>query len=313
MKQYAFGIDIGGTTIKMGFFHTNGELKDVWEIPTRLEQEGNLILDDIQNAIQEKLEKESLSIEDIEGVGMGIPGPIGSDGTVFGCINLGWKTFNVCQTMEKKLGCKVRAGNDANVAALGEMWQGGGKGKKSIVMVTLGTGVGGGVIIDGKIVAGANGAGGEIGHIPTKQGETQPCACGNYGCLEQYASANGWVKLTKKYLEEHKDIPSSLHQLENFTTKDICKAAQEKDVIATEMVEQLGQMLGKALATIGVVVNPEAFIIGGGLSNAGALILDPIQKYYKQYAFHSMENTEIKKAILSNNAGIYGAVKLILD
>lgn len=312
MKKYAFGVDIGGTSVKIGFFETNGNLLETWEIPTRLEDNGGHILEDIKCAVEEKCKENQLEISDLEGIGMGIPGPVGQDGTVYTCINLGWPTFNVVKEMESIMGCKVRVGNDANVAALGEMWQGGGKGHHSIVMVTLGTGVGGGVIINDQIVCGFNGAAGEIGHILTKLDETECCACGNKGCLEQYASANGLVKLTKKYLKEN-NSDSLLRNMDSFTTKDICSAAKDGDEVANLMIDTIAEMLGRGCALIGVVVNPEAFIIGGGLSNAGSQIIDPIQKYYKQYAFYAMKETSFKKATLGNLAGIYGAVKLILE
>ncbi|MDY2957564.1 ROK family glucokinase [Floccifex sp.] len=312
MKKYAFGVDIGGTTVKIGFFESCGELKEVWEIPTRTQDHGKNILPDIQKAILNKLDENNISLDEVEGVGMGIPGPVGEDGTVFTCVNLGWSQFNVEQEMSALLNCKVKAGNDANVAALGEMWQGGGKGYKNIVMVTLGTGVGGGIIIDGKILCGCNGAAGEIGHIPVRDDETDVCGCGKKGCLEQYTSANGLVRVTKRYLEAHDD-ESVLRQIDSFTTKDICKAASEGDAVANKMIDELGQTLGKATATIAAVVNPQAFIFGGGLANAGHQIMDPIQKYFVHYCFPAQKETQFKLATLGNSAGVYGAVKQVLD
>ena len=198
MKRYAFGVDIGGTTVKMGLFETAGTLLETWEIPTDTSDNGKNILPDIAKAVSAKLEEKKLSPLDIEGIGMGVPGPIGPDGTVLKCVNLGWGVFNVEEELNRLTGFKVKAGNDANVAALGEMWQGGGKGFRDLVMVTLGTGVGGGVIINEKILAGTNGAAGEIGHIPMRDDETECCGCGKKGCLEQYASATGIVRMTKK-------------------------------------------------------------------------------------------------------------------
>ena len=173
MKKYAFGVDIGGTTIKMGLFDTAGEMLDKWEIPTRTEENGVNILPDIATQIDAKLMEKSISKEDVEGVGVGVPGPVDDDGTVFKCVNLGWGVFNVQIELNRLTGLKVKVGNDANVAALGEMWQGGGKGYKNLVVVTLGTGVGGGVIVNEKIVSGSNGAGGEIGHININEKEKE--------------------------------------------------------------------------------------------------------------------------------------------
>lgn len=313
MKKYAFGADIGGTTIKIGLFETMGELIEVWEIPTRTEENGKYILTDIVEAIEEKMKDKDISKLDVEGVGMGVPGPIGPDGCVLKCVNLGWGIFNVEQEMANLLGMKAKAVNDANVAALGEMWQGGGRGYEDIVMVTLGTGVGGGIIIGGHILPGVNGAAGEIGHIPMKDNEEECCGCGKKGCLEQYASANGIVRMTRKYLEENPDIASSLRNVENCTSREIFEEAGKGDKVALRMVDEVGVLLGRALAAISCVVNPEAFVIGGGMSKAGDILINAITKHYTEYAFHASRNTVFKLAELSNSAGIYGAVRLVLE
>lgn len=313
MKKYAFGIDIGGTTIKMGLFETNGNLTDTWEIPTRTQEGGKLILDDIVESVNDELGEKGISRFDVEGIGMGVPGPVGPDGTVLRCVNLGWGIFNVEQELEKLTGFKVRVGNDANVAALGEMWQGGGKGYKNLVMVTLGTGVGGGVIIDEHILAGTDGAAGEIGHIPMRDDETECCGCGKKGCLEQYASATGIVRMTRKYLEKNPDKESVLRNIKNYTAKEILDFAKEGDQAAMAMVDEAGIMLGKALASIACVVNPDVFVIGGGMAKAGDFLLDIIRKHYMEYAFHAARKTVFKRAKLSNNAGIYGGVRLVLE
>lgn len=312
MKKYAFGVDIGGTTIKMGLFTTVGELLEKWEIPTHTKDNGKWILGDIAEAVEAKLTQRSISRLDIEGIGIGVPGPVGDDGTVFKCVNLGWGVFNVEIELKRLTGLKVKAGNDANVAALGEMWQGGGKGYKNMVMVTLGTGVGGGVIINEKIIPGSDGAGGEIGHLHMIDGETEICGCGNYGCLEQYASANGIARVTKKYLAEHNDV-SSLRDIEDVTSLAIFNAAKEGDAVALKMVDQVAELLGKGLSQIACVVNPQVFVIGGGMSKAGDVLIEAICKHYKEYAFHACRETFFKTAELSNDAGMYGGVRLILE
>ncbi len=312
MKKYAFGVDIGGTTVKMGLFETDGKLLDMWEIPTRTENGGKFILGDISEAVYEKLSEKGISHLDVEGIGMGVPGPVGADGTVFKCVNLGWDVFNVERELGELTGMRVKAGNDANVAALGEMWQGGGKGCNNMVMVTLGTGVGGGVIISGHILPGENGAAGEIGHLPMVDDETECCGCGKKGCLEQYASATGVVRMTRKYLEAHPETESSLRKMENFTAKDIFDAAKAGDEAALKMTDETGRMLGKGLALISCVVNPEAFVIGGGMARAGEILLDAVRKYYVEYAFHAARDTRFCLASLGNEAGIYGGVKLVL-
>lgn len=312
MKKYAFGVDIGGTTIKMGFFETNGTLLDTWEVPTRTQENGKYILTDIAEETEKKLKEKSISSLDVEGIGMGVPGPVGADGTVFKCVNLGWGIFNVEEELKRLTNLKVKAGNDANVAALGEMWQGGGRGYKNLVMVTLGTGVGGGIIIDEHILPGTNGAAGEIGHMPMKDNETETCGCGKKGCLEQYASATGTVTMMKRYFKEHEQSESSLKNMD-FTAKDIFDAAKAGDKAALETMDEVGIMLGKALASIACVVNPEVFVIGGGMAKAGDILLNCIQKHYTEYAFHAACDTHFKAAELSNNAGIYGGVRLVLE
>ena len=311
MKTYGFGVDIGGTTVKLGLFRTDGELLDKWEIPTRKEDNGSQILPDVAASIKEKLAEKGINGEDVQGIGVGVPGPVTPEGVVCMCVNLGWGVFNVEETLSELTGYPVKAGNDANVAALGEMWQGAGKGAKSLVMVTLGTGIGGGVIIDGHIVAGATGAGGEIGHLPVNDHETETCGCGKKGCLEQYASATGVVTLTKRALEAS-DAPSSLRELEEVTAKDTFDAAKAGDALALEVLEQFGQILGKGLATIACVVNPEMFVIGGGVSKAGKIITDVVEKYYIPNTFHACQKAQFKMAELGNDAGIYGCVKMIL-
>lgn len=311
MKKYAFGVDIGGTTVKMGLFETLGNLVEVWEIPTRKQENGRLILPDIAEAIENKLAEKEISKLDIEGVGMGVPGPVKEDGTVLKCVNLGWGVFNVAEEMERLCGFKVKVGNDANVAALGEMWQGGGKGYKDLVMVTLGTGVGSGIILNERILSGVTGAAGEVGHIQMRDDEEDTCGCGKKGCLEQYASATGVVRLARHYLEHHPEAETVLKG--EFSCKDVFDAAKEGDKVALGIVAEMSMMLGKGLAAVACVVNPEAFVIGGGVAKAGQFLVDSIQKYYTEYVFHASRDTVFKLAELGNNAGIYGGVRLVLE
>ena len=311
MKTYGFGVDIGGTTVKLGLFCTDGTLLDKWEIPTRTEDDGSHILPDVAEAIKGKIAEKAIDPSDVQGVGVGVPGPVTPEGIVRKCVNLGWGVFNVEDTLSELTGYPVKAGNDANVAALGEMWQGAGKGSDNIVMVTLGTGVGGGVIIDGHIVAGATGAGGEIGHIPVNAEETETCGCGKTGCLEQYASATGVVRLTKRALAAS-DQPSSLRAIAEVTAKDTFDAAKAGDALALGVLEQFGEILGRGLAAIACVINPEVFVIGGGVSKAGTIITDTVAKYYVPNAFHACREAQFKLAELGNDAGMYGCVKMIL-
>lgn len=311
MSQYVFGVDVGGTTVKLGFFDVEGNLLDKWEIPTRTEEEGSHILPDVAESIQKKMEEKELSVDKVVGVGVGAPGPIDSEGVVHRAVNLGWGTFSIKGTLENILHMPVMAGNDANVAALGEMWKGGGQGSTDLIMVTLGTGVGGGIIIDGKVLTGFGGAGGEIGHIHVQDEETESCGCGNKGCLEQYASATGIARLASKKLAES-DKESILRQ-GRISAKTVFDAVKQKDSLAIEVAEEFGKYLGDGLSVIAGVVNPETIVIGGGVSKAGEILMDYIRPYYEKNVFHANRNVKFALATLGNDAGIYGAAKLILD
>lgn len=313
MKPYAFGVDIGGTTVKLGLFSTDGIMLDKWEIPTRTVDHGDHILPDVVQSISAKLAEKKIPTCEVEGIGLGVPGPVGSDFTVYKCINLGWGVFNLKQRMNELLPeiPNVAAGNDANVATLGELWKGGGMGYRSAVMFTLGTGVGGGVVVDGKIVAGANGGAGEVGHMTVEPNETVPCNCGKKGCLEQYASANGIVRLGKRMLEQC-DTPSKLREMDAFTSKDICDLAREGEKMAGKILDRCGEYLGRAMSYVSCVTDPDVFIVGGGMSRAGTIVTNAALKYYRKYAFHVSTGTSIVIAELGNDAGMYGCVKMIL-
>ncbi len=246
------------------------------------------------------------------GIGIGVPGPVDAAGTIYKTANLGWDTvFNIPEAFQKYLNLPVMAGNDANVAALGEMWQGGGKGYKDLVVVTLGTGVGGGIICNGQMVTGAGGAAGEIGHIHVEDNETEECGCHNIGCLEQYASATGIARLARKRLA--KDDADSVLRGREISAKSVFDAVKFGDKVAIEVAERFGEYLGKGLAAIAGVVNPEVFVIGGGVSKAGEILFEYIRPYYMQYAFRSCRDAAFALATLGNDAGIFGAAKLILD
>ena len=313
MSKFVWGIDVGGTTVKCGLFDYTGELLESFEIPTRKEDGGKYILGDIADAIKDKCREKGLKKEDILGVGIGVPGPVLEDGIVNNCVNLGWGVVDVKETLSGLLDeIPVAVGNDANVAALGEQWKGGGSGYKNVVLVTLGTGVGGGIIIGGKIIPGSHGAGGEIGHIQVDKNETVPCNCGKKGCLEQYASATGVVRMAKRYLAKSKKT-TVLKDDETLSAKTVFDAAKANDAAALDVVEQFGERLGTALAAINCVVDPEVVVIGGGVSKAGQIILDVVQKYYIPAAFNACRNCLFKLAELGNEAGMYGAVRMVLQ
>ncbi len=312
MAKYVFGVDIGGTTVKIGLFSVDGELLDKYEITTRTDEGGKYILSDIAESIKDKMAEKLVNKEDVAGIGMGVPGPVKEDGTVLRCVNLGWGIFNVAKEMEQITGLPVKAGNDANMAALGEMWQGGGKGYKDIVMVTLGTGVGGGIILGGKMLSGVNGAGGEIGHIQVNTDETEVCGCGRKGCLEQYTSATGIVRSANVALT-NTDRPSILRNVQYVSAKEVFDAAKKGDELASSLVENHGKCLGKALAMVSCVVDPEIYVIGGGVSKAGDILIDTTEKYFQESAFHACKKTKFALATLGNDAGMYGGACAILN
>lgn len=311
MRKYAFGVDVGGTTVKMGLFDEKANLLDKWEIPTVKENKGSAVLPDVAQSILAKMKEKEISEADVAGIGIGVPGPVDESGMlVGGAVNLGWESFYIPAALNAYIKIPVKATNDANAAAFGEMWQGGGKGYRSMVAVTLGTGVGGGIIINGKLLTGATGAGGEIGHMHLEDEETECCNCGNRGCMEQYASATGLVRLARRRLAED-DKPSILRSGE-LSAKAVFDAVKEKDEVAAEIAERFGDYLGKGLAVIASVVNPEVFVLGGGVSKAGEILLSFVEPAFQKYAFKQCRNAKLVLARLGNDAGIYGAAALIL-
>lgn len=310
MAEVLFGVDLGGTTVKLGLFDRDGNVLDKWEIPTRKEENGRQILPDIAQTIKDKMNEKGYSDQDVMGVGIGVPGPVDNAGTIYKAANLGWGVMNINEELGALTGLTVKAGNDANVATLGEMWKGGGRGYCNMVAVTLGTGVGGGIIVDGRLLAGATGAGGEIGHIHVDDEEQDACGCGNHGCLEQYASATGIVRLAKRALQQSGQ--DSVLRNGEISAKTVFDAVKAGDALAMEIAEKFGEYLGKGLAAVAAVVNPEIFVIGGGVSKAGPVLLDYIEKYYKPYVFHGSRDAKFALATLGNDAGIYGAARLVL-
>lgn len=310
MGEFAFGVDVGGTTVKLGLFGANGCVLDKWEIPTNKENEGSSVLPDVAKSILTKMEERKLQVRDIQGIGVGVPGAVDDEGTlVGGAVNIGWKVFNIPNELKAYINVPVKALNDANAAAFGELWQGGGKGCHSMVLVTLGTGVGGGIIVNGNILAGASGAGGEIGHIHIEDGETKECGCKNRGCLEQYASATGIVRLAGRRLAQ--DDRQSLLREGELSAKSVFDAVKAGDEVAIDVARQFGDYLGKGLAAVAAVVNPEVFVIGGGVSKAGEILLSFVEPCFQKYVFKPCGGAKFVLAKLGNDAGIYGAAGVI--
>lgn len=310
MKQYVFGVDVGGTSCKIGFFTADGNLLDKWEIPTDTKDKGVNILPDIADEINKKLRTAGIDEDDVLGIGIGVPGPVAEHRVVSLCENLGWENINVAAELRELTGLHVLAENDANLATLGEMWKGNVGNSKNLMLVTLGTGIGAGVISEGRIVTGFAGAAGEIGHITVNYDEQERCACGKYGCLEQYGSATGIVRLAKRRLEQS-EKNSALRRRKFLSAKVVFDAAKEEDALALEIVEELGKILGAALANVVCVTNPEVIVIGGGVSNAGPMLIDVIKKYFDKYVYVDCKDVKFVLASLGNEAGIYGCAKLM--
>lgn len=326
MVQYCFGVDIGGTTVKLGLFTVEGELLDKWEIVTRKEQNGEFIIGDIGASILKKMREKKIEVADVVGAGMGVPGPALENGDVPRCVNLGWQEKKPAAELGAIIGCPVKVGNDANVATLGEMWRGGGRGSENVIMLTLGTGVGGGVVVDGKMVAGNRGLAGELGHLTVNFDETEPCNCGNYGCLEQYASATGVVRVTKRLMAAKGPVrtakgamktldASKLLEIEkkkNISCKNVFDLAKQGDELAEESIEILSRYLGLVLSYMTLTTDPDVFVIGGGVSRAGEFLIEKVSSYYDKFLSISPKRAQIRLAELGNDAGIYGAAKLAL-
>ena len=310
--KYGFGVDLGGTTVKIAYFDETGKMISNWEIPTVTEGHGSQILPDIAASIREYRERNNIQDQDLLGLGIGVPGPVDGKGVVNRCVNLGWGVFNISEELSRLTGLPVKAGNDANVAALGEFWKGGGKDYDSMVLVTLGTGVGGGIVIEGRLLHGAHGAGAEIGHMVLNRDETAVCGCGKRGCVEQYCSASGIVRMAKLELEAS-DEESSLRNLDKMTCKDIFDAGKDGDKLALAVLDKYYAYMGEFLANVCNVVNPEVVVLGGGVSKAGSVLLDGLRPYFHKYVFHAASNVEFALAALGNDAGAYGAFKLALD
>lgn len=299
MKPYAYGVDIGGTTMKIGLFDAGWTLMDRWTLPTRRGAGGESILPDLAQWLLEQ----SVPMEQLAGVGVGVPGPVKPEGVVNGCVNLGWGVVPVAERLSLLLGgVPVRVVNDANAAALGEAWQGAGQGRRSLLLVTLGTGVGGGLVVDGSVLTGAHGAAGELGHMQVNPAEAELCSCGKTGCLEQYASATGIVRLARQQ-----------GWTGEGTAKAVLDAARAGDPVAQKVAQEAGRWLGLALSYVACVADPDVILLGGGVAQAGEILLKPIREQYRSSVFHGAANTQFALAALGNDAGMYGAVRLVLQ
>lgn len=311
MKKYCFGVDIGGTAVKLGLFTVEGELLEKWEIPTRRENESENVLPDIAASVKNKMEERGIAHEEVAGIGFGTPGPVSEDGVSINPANMGWKNKPVAKELSERTGFPCKGGNDVNTAGMGEMWRGAAAGYRNAVVITLGTGVGAAVICDGRIITGAKGAGGEVGHIHVDDEIEEPCGCGAVGCMEQFGSAPGVVRMAKELLAKS-DQPSLLREGE-ISAKTVFDAVKAGDALACQVAEKFGKYIGMALAANAAITDPEIFIIGGGVSKAGPVILEYIQKYYVKYVWPGCRGIKFALAQLGNDAGIYGAASYVVE
>lgn len=310
--KYGFGVDLGGTTVKIAYLDETGKMLEKWEIPTVTADNGKQILPDIAASIRTYRDEKGIADEQLIGIGIGVPGPVNSKGVINKCVNLGWGVFNIHEELGALTGLKVIAGNDANVAAMGEFWKGGGAGSDNMVFITLGTGVGGGIIVDSKLLYGAHGSGAELGHMVLNRHETDRCGCGKHGCVEQYCSATGIVRLANKRLAKNDDA-SCLRSLDAVTCKDIFDAGKTGDPVALEILDEYYEDMGEFLGCVCSAVDPEVVVLGGGVSKAGEVLLKGIEPYFHKYVFHAASGVRFALASLGNDAGAYGAFKLAVD
>ena len=309
--KYCFGVDIGGTFVKLGLFTAEGELLEKWQIPTRREDESSHVLPDIAASVLAKMDEKGIVKEDVTGIGFGTPGPVTEDGVAVCPANLDWVNKPVAKELTELTGLPSRGGNDVNVAGLGEMWRGGAKGYKNVVVVPIGTGVGAAIIVNGKIITGTRGAAGEVGHIHVDDEIQEPCGCKAVGCVEQFSSATGLVRMAKKALADE-SVVTRVRDLGEVTSKEVIDAAKAGDEIADKIFDKFCDYLGYSLAATAAVIDPEIFIIGGGVSKAGQVLVDRVQGYFKKYAWPGIRGIEFALAELGNDAGIYGAASMMV-
>lgn len=316
MSKKIIGIDLGGTTVKMAILNEEGDIQQKWSIITDITEEGTKIVPSIIESINEHLAKYEMTPDDFIGIGMGSPGTVDmKEGTVIGAYNLNWRTLQpVRQQIEEGTHIPFTLDNDANVAALGEAWKGAGESDPNVVFLTLGTGVGGGIIVEHKLVHGHNGAAGEIGHI-TVEPEGYQCTCGKHGCLETVASATGVVHLARDYAESYAGDSTLKYMIDDgqlITAKDVYDLAKEQDDLAVMVVEKVAYYLGLACSHLANILNPSTIVLGGGVSKAGEILLESVQPYFEQFTFPTIrKETKLRLAELGNDAGVIGAGSLV--
>lgn len=318
MSKKLIGIDLGGTTVKLAILSESGEIQKKWSILTDITEEGSKIIPSVIHSINEHIDRYNMSKDDFIGIGMGSPGTVDREkGTVIGAYNLNWKSSqSVKSQIESETGIAFAIDNDANVAALGERWKGAGENEDDMVFLTLGTGVGGGIVAEGNLLHGTVGAAGEVGHI-TVEPDGYLCTCGKKGCLETVASATGVVRLARDYADQFagdSKLKIAIDDGQLVTAKDVFNYAKKNDDLAVIVIDKVAFYLGLACGNIANILNPSTIVIGGGVSNAGQFLIDKIQDYFDTFTFPSVRNScKIRLALLGNDAGVIGASSLIKE
>ncbi|QKS73213.1 ROK family glucokinase [Paenalkalicoccus suaedae] len=313
-KDVVVGIDVGGTTVKLAFINLNGDIMTKWEIHTNRQEAGRYIVEDLATSVLEKAKEEQIDMSRVLACGVGAPGFIDVDhGVILEAVNLGWKDYEIQKELEALLAIPVVVDNDANVAAAGEKWKGAGENAENLLAVTLGTGVGGGIIAGGKIIHGVQGMAGEIGHITSIKEHGSLCNCGKRGCLETVASATGIARLGLDSVQEHRIgyLDEIFEEKGAITAKDVLDGAKQGDELAVEVLDEAMEHLGFALANLANSLNPEIIVIGGGVSKAGDFLIESLEKQFKRFAIPRIgRDTKLHIATLGNDAGVIGAAWL---
>ncbi|MFP4974927.1 ROK family glucokinase [Paenibacillus sp. CN-4] len=307
------GVDLGGTAIKVGICSAEGQLLHTYEGPTETDKGTDAVINNIEKYVRQIVEDSPYSWDQLAGVGAGVAGFTNiREGIIILAPNIGFRDVPIRAILESRLNKPVKIDNDANVAALGEAWSGAGQGVDNCVCYTLGTGVGGGIIINGRIYQGFSGLAGELGHISVVPDlEAIQCGCGKMGCLETVSSATGIIRMAKDAVE--RGDRTSLAHVEKIAAKEVFDAAKEGDEVAVRIVKRAAFYLGKSMASVAAVLNPELFIVGGGVSKAGAILFDEVQRVYEKLTPEPLQTgVSIIPAKLGNDAGIIGAAGLLL-
>lgn len=308
--RYGFGVDILGTHLKFGFFEESGKLLEKWQVTLPGYRDSNQIIPAIAEEVERYLSMKGIFEDDIIGIGVGVPGPVSSNGVVNKCVNFSWGVFNIDRALSGLTGLHVKASNTANLSALGEYWMD--DSIRNMVLMVMNTGLGGGIVCEGKLVNGANGGAGEIGHIIVNKDEKEACTCGKYGCVEQYCSPTGIVRVARRQLNASR-TPSMLRGKKFFDYQDVLRAAASGDKLAKDVMAQVYDYAGQALAAVCCVTNPDTIMLGGEFCRIGQPALDGISRAFRKYVFHANEGVRFQFAALGQDDVLYGAFKLVCD